>query len=278
MFTARWWTYKSVILSTWIALPAILFSGDSAASKPPSRQDANSIIQRSVQANNKDYQAAPQFSYTERDKTDSGYVTYHVLMIEGSPYYQVIARNGKPLSGDEEKKEAEKLDQARAKRKSESPEERKNRISKYESDRKRDHALMQELTKAFSFQLLGEHKLGGFTVYALRATPRPDYKPPSMETEVLTGMEGNLWIDKATYHWVRVTAKVIHPVAIAGFLARVEPGTEFMLEKMPVGGDVWQPKHFSVKSRAKVLMMFNHNSDEEDFFSDYRRAQQAQLR
>jgi len=34
---------------------------------------------------------------------------------------------------------------------------------------------------------------------------------------------------------------VIRPVVIEGFLARVEPGTRFELEKMPVAGDIWLP-------------------------------------
>lgn len=51
---------------------------------------------------------------------------------------------------------------------------------------------------------------------------------------MLRGMEGELWIDEATFQWVKVQARVIRPVSIEGFLARVEPGTRFELEKMPV--------------------------------------------
>lgn len=41
-----------------------------------------------------------------------------------------------------------------------------------------------------------------------------------------------------------VEATVIHPVSIEGFLAQVEPGTQFKLEKMPVADGIWLPKHF----------------------------------
>ncbi len=242
--------------------------GDGRGSTP----DVQRIIQRSVEANQRDFQAAPQFSHTERDRTGSGSKTYRVLMIEGSPYQQLVAVNGKPLSPQAAQDEVRKLQRAKSERKAESSDERKRRIDKYQSDRHRNNEMMQQLTKAFDFTLVGEGKLNSFKVYILRARPRQGYQPPNLETQVLPAMQGMLWIDEATYQWVKVTAKVIRPASIEGFLAQVEPGTQFELEKMPVGDGVWQPKHFSMKSEAKVLYMFSHDSQEEDVFSDYRRA------
>ena len=37
----------------------------------------------------------------------------------------------------------------------------------------RDHLLMEQLTKALDFKLLGEQKLGPYKVYVLKATPTP---------------------------------------------------------------------------------------------------------
>ena len=237
-----------------------------------STPDVQRIIERSVEANQRDFQAGTQFSHTERDRTGTGSKTYRVLMIDGSPYQQLIAVNGTPLSPEAARAEASKMERARSERKAESSDERKRRIAKYESDRHRNNAMMQQLTKAFDFTLVGEGKLNSFKVYILRARPRKGYQPPNLETQVLPAMQGMLWIDQASYQWVKVTARVIRPASIEGFLAQVEPGTQFELEKMPVGNGVWQPKHFSMKSQAKVLYMFTHNSQEDDVFSDYQRA------
>jgi len=68
-----------------------------------------------------------------------------------------------------------------------------------------------------------------------------------------------------------VTAKVIHPVSIEGFLARVEPGTRFEIEKAPVGDGSWQITHFSMQSHAKILLLVNHSSQEEDWFYDFKK-------
>jgi hypothetical protein len=128
---------------------------------------------------------------------------------------------------------------------------------------------MEELTKAFSFTLIGEARIDGRGVYVLDALPRKGYKPLNRDAAVLTGMNGKLWIDQRTFQWVKVQAHVVHPVSIGGFAARVVPGTEFKLEKMPVTAEVWQPKHFSMKAHAKILFLFSHRQQEDDTFFNY---------
>jgi hypothetical protein len=86
-------------------------------------------------------------------------------------------------------------------------------------------------------------------------------------------MEGTLWIDCDTYQWVKVEAHVTHPVRIAGFLAEVQPGTQFELEKKPVPGDenLWMAAHFSMRSRARVMFVIPHHGEEEDSYFNYHR-------
>lgn len=239
--------------------------------------DAHTIIERSVQANNVDWHQAPEYDYFETDRDTQGTKTYQVMMILGSPYERLVAINGKPLPPDKQRAEQEKLEQAIAARQKESPRQRAQRIAKYEKDRKRDHLLMDQLTEAFDFTLQGTQELGTREVYLLKATPRAGYQPPNSQAKVLTGMEGQLWIDTKTYQWVKVEATVVHPVSIAGFLARVDPGTRFELEKEPVAENVWLPKHFAMKANAKILLMFNHNQQEDDTYFDYRKAEPGQV-
>jgi hypothetical protein len=231
------------------------------------------IIEKSVQANRADFEAAPHFNYKERDRNSDGKgsKTHQVTMIEGTPYERLIEVNGKPISAAQNADEMKKREQEAARRRAESPDQKRKRIADYEKGRQQDHDMMEQLTKAFDFKLVGTHKLGGFSVWQLKATPRHGYNPPNMHAQVLTGMQGQLWIDQKTFQWVKVTAQVIHPVSIEGILARVEPGTRFELEMAPVGGGIWQTTHFSMKSEAKVMVLFNHNSQEDSTYSDYQR-------
>jgi hypothetical protein len=252
-------------------LLTFLLWGAPPASFAVAKYDAQAIIQRSAQANQTDWRAAPDYECYEKQKNQDGTKTYKDLMILGSPYQKLVAVNGKPLSRQQQQQEQSKLQAAIAARKQESSQARAQRIAKYDQDRDRNHLLMQQMVKAFNFKLLGEQTLNSHKVYVLKATPRPAYNPPNNHAKVLTGMEGKLWIDEQTFQWVKVEAKVLHPVSIEGFLARVEPGTRFELEKMPVGNGIWLPKHFSEKAKARVFFFFTHNSQEDDTYYGYHR-------
>ena len=52
----------------------------------------------------------------------------------------------------------------------------------------------------------------------------------------------------------------------------MQPGTRFELEKMPVDDGVWLPKHFVMKSNTKILFLFNHRTQEEETYFNYRKA------
>lgn len=83
-------------------------------------------------------------------------------------------------------------------------------------------------------------------------------------------MKGKLWVDVEHYHWLKVEAEVIHTVTFVGFLARVGPGTQFELEKQPVGGGIWLPQRFEERVSASVLF-WQRRFSTTDLFSGYRR-------
>lgn len=233
--------------------------------------DAKIIIQRSVEANKADWAAYPKYDFDETDYGPGSHTrTYHVTMILGSPYQRLIRIDGKPLSPAQQSEEEQKYQEAVRSRRAETPEEHAQRVASYKRERARDHLLMNQLTIAFDFKVIGEQKLGPYKVYVLKATRHPGYNPPNRDTEVLTGMVGKLWIDQRTFQWVKVEAHVVQPVSIVGFLAKVEPGTRFELEKMPVGNGIWVRKHFSMHARAKIFFFFSHNEQEREDYSNYR--------
>ena len=240
------------------------------------RVDVGALIARSVAANNRDWQLAPQYTYSEKDRSDGGTETYQVSMLYGSPYRKLIAVNGKPLPFEEQAEQNRKYQEAAERRQRESPSQRSERVADYETGRRRDHAMIGQLTQAFDFRLLGLEKLGGRSVYVLQATPRPGYVPPNPDTRVLTGMRGKLWIDPQSGQWVKVEARVTNPVWMKGFFAQVEPGTQFELDYAPVSGDVWLPTHYAMRARAKVLWVLMHREHEEQRFSQYAIASKAE--
>jgi hypothetical protein len=235
---------------------------------------AEEIVRRSVANTNADWAAAPQYDFTERDVITKGgkrsVNTYEVLMIDGSPYNRVIAVNDRPLSSQQAAEENRKLEQEIQRRSNESRAARRKRVAEYQKERRQNHALMNQMAKAFNFSLVGEDTVNGRRCFVLNATPKPGYNPPNRDTEVLTGMRGKMWIDTQQYQWVKVRAQVFRPVSFGLFFASVKPGTEFTLEQKPVEGSLWLPSHFYMAVNARVLFWSRHSSDDESYWSYHR--------
>jgi hypothetical protein len=131
-------------------------------------------------------------------------------------------------------------------------------------------ALIDEMAAAFDFKLLQEQNLDGHAVYVFSASPRPGYQPKSWETRILKGMKGTLWVDRNSYQWVKVEAVAIKPVSLGWFIAKVLPGTHFLLEQTPVTPGLWQPEHFSFEVHARILW-WQKSIVHSETYSDYRR-------
>jgi len=260
---------------SFIFLPAIVLAA--LAAPPAKTPDAATIIQRSVDAMRRDWQSSAHYIHLERDLEGRGSKTYLILMIDGSSYQKLTAVNGNPLPFGEAKKEEQKLRAEVASRCGESQPERQKRIARYQKDQQRDHAMMGELTKAFTFQVTGEQRVNGRQTWLLNATARPGYQPPNLETKALTGMQGKLWIDTQTFEWVRVEARVVRPVSIEDFLAKVEPGTVFQLMRAPVAKGFWAPSHFSSRSKARIVGFIGHSTHDDETYADYRPASAANV-
>src|SRR5207245_279160 len=126
--------------------------------------------------------------------------------------------------------EARKLQQEIYSREHEPKRGRDRRMAKYSKERDQDAAMLREMADAFDYTLVGDQNLDGRDIWVLDATSRPGYHPKNRETKMLIGMKGKVWIDKATYQWVKVEAQVVKPVSVYGFIAKVGPGTSFVLE------------------------------------------------
>lgn len=263
------------------AAAIILFAlGVASYASGASLSGVDDIVKKSVANTEAGWKLAPQYSYIEHDlitrhgkKTD---ITYRVMMIEGSPYNQVVARNGQPLSPAEDGQERAKLQEETERRQHESPAARQARIEKYTRERNQDHALLREMVNAFDYRMDGQQEVGGRQCYVLQASPRPGYRPVSRETKVLTGMRGTMWIDTTSLQWVKVHAEVFRPVAFGLFIAHVQPGTEFTLEDAPIASNVWLPVHFKTVVKASVLL-WERNSVDDETYSNYRQGNGALL-
>lgn len=65
--------------------------------------------------------------------------------------------------------------------------------------------------------------------------PNPQWSPPDMESEFLTGLEGRVWIDTRTRRLVHLEANLFRAVNIGfGMVAHIYPGGAVTLDQNPV--------------------------------------------
>jgi hypothetical protein len=260
---------RRLILPLWLTLASAALALAQENSSPAI--DAAEIVRRSVQANQNDWNQLPHYDYFMREREEKGSKTYLSRMILGSRYNELVAVNDEPLPPEAAAREKQKFESEIRARQNETPERREERIKKFQKDIDRNDLFLAQLSQAFDFTLVKTDEIQGRKVYVLAAKPRRGYQPPNMQAKALTGMEGTMWIDAETFHWVKVQAQVVRPVSIEGFLARVERGTRFELDQIRVAEGLWLPSHFEMQSRAKVLLLFSRSDrDNKDYF-DYRR-------
>ncbi len=240
--------------------------------------DVRDIVRRAAMAMQADWAAAPGFAFVQRDVTTAKEKvtrkTHQVFMISGSDYYMPIAIDDMPLPADQQKLELQKLANEVSRRNHETPAEALERSEQYRKTRQQNGILLEEFTHAFDFTLAGEETVNGHACYILDAKPLAGYRPPNRTAKILTGMQGRLWIDQASFHWVKAEAQAIKPVSVFGLFAKVLPGTSMELEMIPVTDSTWLVSRFAVDLRLSIFWRKSTKATESTF-SDYRPAAAA---
>jgi hypothetical protein len=93
--------------------------------------------------------------------------------------------------------------------------------------------------------------------------PDPAFHPPTMFADLLTGLEGRMWIDAATHHLTRIEGHVLKPVDFGfGIVARIAPGGTIELEQTNAGSDRWVYSHLveNLSIRAMLVKTIPENT------------------
>lgn len=245
--------------------------------------DPLEIVRKSVEANERNWKVARNYTYTEREEQrnlqSDGSVkwrqshTYEVTMLEGQPYYRAIQKDDQPLSPKEEKKEQEKLEKSIHEREKETPEERAKRIAQYEKRREESRKFLREVTGAYDFQLEGDDTIDGRPAWVIRCTPRAGFQPTLSGAKVLPKLRGKVWIDQAEYQWMKMEIEVTDTLSFGFGLLRVNKGTNLKFEAVRVNDEVWLPKRTFVGGSARLALLKGLRGEDESTYRDYRKFQ-----
>lgn len=220
--------------------------------------------------------ASHPMRYELRKTSPRWSTTKMILETRDGDVARLIAENGKPLSAADEQKEQARLDGLLA-----DPGKQKRRKQAESDDTARVLKVLRALPTAFLYQDAGagegptgkpgdgpSAKIEKFTF-----RPNPGFSPPDLETQILTQMAGELWIDPVHLRVVRLEGRLQQDVDFGwGILGRLNKGGSIEIEQADVGPDMgvdqWRTVHFEMKMSGRVVFktrVFDTTEDESGY-------------
>jgi hypothetical protein len=230
-----------------------------------SQEQIKDLIRRTAENDIQNDKKLRDYTYVERQETrklngkgevkSSETETSDVMEIYGEPVQKLVAKNDKPLSDKDARKEDEKIQKIIDKRKNESDSDREKRLKKEEKDHEDEREFVREIADAYNFTYVGMEKLDGRDNYVITGEPKPGYKPQHRDANILTKTRFRAWIDKDDVQMKKVDVEFTDTFTWGLFIARLHKGSRAVIENTRVNDEVWLQQHVAVKLDARVALL-----------------------
>jgi len=177
---------------------------------------------------------------------------------------RLVAINDQPLSPADEQREQARLNGLLS-----DPSRQRHRKQAEEEDTDRVLKVIRALPTAFIYRYFssGTGPTGKVEKFFFR--PNPDFHPLDLETEVLTEMTGEIWVDPVECRVVRLEGHLRDDVNFGwGVLGRLNKGGWIVIEQANVGNHQWRIAHFQMVMSGRVLFKtrsFDTVEDESEY-------------
>jgi hypothetical protein len=163
---------------------------------------------------------------------------------------RLVAINDQPLSQDGEQREQARLDALLS-----DPARQRHRMQREESDTGIVLKLLRMLPRAFLYEYAGSGQGSSGAVEKFRFRPNPAFSPPDLETQALTAMVGELWIDAADERVTRLEGHLQQDTNYGlGILGKLDKGGWIVLEQADTGAGQWRIARFQIKMELRILL------------------------
>ena len=174
---------------------------------------------------------------------------------------RLVALNDRPLSPADEQREEARLDALAS-----DPSRQRHRTPSEEADTGIVLKLLRMLPQAFLYEYAGPGTSSTGGTGSSRGTgssgkverftfrPNPRFSPPDLETQALTAMSGEIWIDAAQERVTRLEGHLQRDTDYGwGILGKLDKGGWIVIEQADVGHRQWRIVRFQMKMNLRVL-------------------------
>ncbi len=204
--------------------------------------DANTIVQRLIDADRQNHDRMQPYTFTEeavhysyeKDGTQKKRYTetYDVIFVEGFPFRKLVARNGKPLPRKEQAQIEKAVRQTASERRKQRRPVPGGQI--FMNGRSIDIGTHGDLPNLFDVTLTGEEEIRGRKVWVLDAVPKAGRVPATQHERDVMSFRRKYWIDQAE----SVPVRVRYTVTGDGVNFAM-PGSFLQMDADKVGEDAW---------------------------------------
>lgn len=161
----------------------------------------------------------------------------------------LLTINDSPLSPADAQNEQARLDALAA-----NPSLQKHRKQGEDSDMGIVLKLLRMLPSAFLYQYAGPAMGPSGPVEKFTFKPNPRFDPSDLETQALTAMSGEVWIDPVQERVVRLEGHLQQDTDYGwGILGRLNKGGWLVIEQADVGGKQWRIVHVQMEMTLRIL-------------------------
>jgi hypothetical protein len=256
---------KSIIAA--VALCVSAFAGAVQTDKPalPTSPD---VLVRQVVNNELKQSQDPNalFSFKQRTEKPKGTTVKQMVETPDGLIGRVVSKNNQPLSPDEQKAEDARVNRLL------DPSQMQDKRKEQKEDEERTRTMVRAMPDAFIYKYQGtEPGKNGSELVKLHFTPNPNFNPPSRETLVYQGMEGDMWIDARAMRMAKIDGVMMRDVTIGwGILGRLDKGGRFIVEQSEVSKGHWDTTKLALDFTGKALIFKSIRIKSTDTFSDFR--------
>ncbi|MGA2674871.1 MAG: hypothetical protein ABSE99_16760 [Terracidiphilus sp.] len=223
------------------------------ASVPPAAltpEQAQTLVQRALATELRGAQDPNHpMRYRLRKSSPRLTSTKEIVETRDGAVARLLAIDDKPLSQADEQREQARLDDLLS-----DPGRQRHRKQNEDEDTRRALKVLHALPQAFLYQFAGAPAGAAGKVERFTFRPNPNFNPPDLETQILTAMTGEIWIDTAQERVTRLEGHLQKDVDYGwGILGRLYKGGWIVIEQADVGGRQWRIVRFQMVMSGRVL-------------------------
>lgn len=223
----------------------------SAQSEPSAAMDATALVRRAVQHRLDAEKNHPLIRYVVQRRDERRVTTKEIIETVDGDVARLMEVDGKPLSATAERAEMDRLNALAA-----HPEMQERRQKSEQKDAERVDRMLALLPDAFLYRFEGMTACGAGQCIRLSFTPNPKFTPPSLESELMRGVAGEVWIDETQERLARLDCHFIADVEFGfGILGKLNKGGTVLLEQSDVGEHDWELTGLTLHVTGKALML-----------------------